>query len=567
MPAYPLKRWAYALAGLCCFALQPGLMRAQDGDLLLNDEAYHFIDRLDIRGLTKGVVPTDIKPYPREQVAELLERVDTAALRRRDRDWYLRTRLLTDDRFAEERPTGWIKRSFLKHFYTNHRDLLSYRSNDFSVFVNPILYLSYGRDNYSDPGTALNRTIWRNTRGVSVRGTLFKKVGFYGELLEQQMAVPQFMNSFVAQYGALPGEGWWKVFRTDAYDLMASKGYITYSPVKYLRIKFGKDRSFWGNGTQSLLLSDFATDYLLLNLTLKIWKLEYANQFTQMIDFIAQKSDGFGSYPAKYGAFHYLAIRPVPQVSIGIFESTIFAPTQANGTRGFNIQYLNPLIFYRTVEMYNGSPDNGQLGLMVKANIKKRVQVYYQLMIDDLNIGNTNRNGGGWWGNKLGHQFGVKWIDLFNIETLDLQAEFNTVSPFTYTHFNNGSNYAHYGQFLAHSFGANLVDFNAQLKYQPIPRLYLYLRYANVQTGRNVGGINTGGDVFNPAPPAFEFGNRTLQGQLVRTQNIYSRVSYQVGWQNLYIELESLVRRENDNNSVSLFGNLRYYIPWKPTLF
>lgn len=547
--------------------MAPTALRAQDGDLLLNDEAYHFIDRMDIHGFTKAVVPTDIKPYPREQIAELLQRVDTHALRHRDWDWYQRVRYLTDDRYATEHETGWVKKSFLKNFYTNHRDLFSYRSADFSLFVNPILYLSYGGDAYRDSVGTLNRAVWRNTRGVSVRGTLFKKVGFYGELLEQQTAVPQFINNFVAQYGALPGEGYWKPFRAGAYDFQASKGYFTYSPVKYLRIKFGKDRSFWGNGTQSILLSDFATDYLLLNATLKIWKLEYANQFTQMIDFIPNKADAFGTYPAKYGAFHYLALRPVPQVSIGVFESTIFAPTQANGTRGFNLQYLNPLIFYRTVEMYNGSPDNSQLGLMAKANIKKRVQVYYQLMIDDLNIGNTFRNGGGWWGNKLGHQLGLKWVDLFNIETLDLQAEFNTVAPFTYTHFNNGSNYTQYGQFLAHTFGTNFLDVSVQLRYQPLPRLYLHLRYADVQRGINAGSVNTGGDVFNPGPPAFEYGNRTLQGQRIRTQNLYSRVSYQVGWQNLYIELESFVRRESNNNSVSVFGNLRYFIPWKPTLF
>ncbi len=560
-----IRLFGFAFLLVCCMAT----VHAQQADLLLNDETYHFLDRIDIKGLTGRHLPTDLKPYGREAVAEWLQSVDTSRLRRREVDWLRRTRFLADDSYAPNQESGWIKKTFLKKLYTNRRDLVGVQQPDFTLFLNPILYLSYGTDRYAEAtGNTLTSAIWRNTRGISVRGALFGKVGYYGELLEQQQRFPQFFNSIIAQTGTIPGEGWYKLFRTTGYDFPAIRGYLTYSPVKQLRIKFGRDRAFWGNGSQSLVLSDFSTDYTLLNLSLKIWKIEYTTQFSQFADFIPYKPDVLGSYPAKYGAFHYLAYRPSSKFSIGIFESTIFAPVQANGTRGFNIQYLNPILFYRAIEAWNGSPDNTNLGLMFKANIRKAVQLYGQLLIDDLSI---SQRTSGWWGNKLGGQLGFKWIDVAGIETLDLQAEANAITPFTYTHFNNGSNYSHYGQYLGHALGTNLLDVNGTLQYQPIPRLYLYLRYAYVQQGRNATGptgeINTGGNVFNPAPPANQFGNKLLQGEKVTLQSLNTRVTYQLGWQSLYFDLEGIVRREGATNSVSVFGSLRYFIPWRPTLF
>ncbi|MFN8923301.1 MAG: hypothetical protein ACK5XP_10295, partial [Sphingobacteriia bacterium] len=103
---------------------------------------------------------------------------------------------------------------------------------------------------------------------------------------------------------AIPGEGFYKTFRTDGYDYLSAKGYLTYSPVKPVRIKLGRDRVHWGDGYQSMLLSDHATDYYMLNFHTRIWKLEYMNHFTQMIDLIPNKPDAIGAQPRKYGVFH-----------------------------------------------------------------------------------------------------------------------------------------------------------------------------------------------------------------------------------------------------------------------
>ena len=57
------------------------------------------------------------------------------------------------------------------------------------------------------------------------------------------------------------------------------------------------------------------------------------------------------------------------------------------------------------------------LVLNVKANIKKKVQVYGQLMLDEFQFRELIKNTGS-WANKFGYQLGVKYPDAFGIKTL-----------------------------------------------------------------------------------------------------------------------------------------------------
>ena len=45
------------------------------------------------------------------------------------------------------------------------------------------------------------------------------------------------------------------------------------------------------------------------------------------------------------------------RINIGLFESIVFSRPNH-----FELQYLNPVIFYRTVEQMVGSPDNAMIG-------------------------------------------------------------------------------------------------------------------------------------------------------------------------------------------------------------
>lgn len=547
---------------VCIGILSVTSLVAQDADILLNHQLYHYIDRIDIKGYTGQVIHTDVKPYARETLEDVLSQVPDHKLTPVERGWQERMRNLVSDSLAN----ADIHKGLWHTFYTNHRDFYHHSHSSpekFQIYINPVLYLGAGVESHDYPDFRTPIPLTVNSRGASIRIKLFDKIGIYTEVYDNLNRVPIFVYREFQQTDILPGEAFIKTFEDEnALDFFSSRAYITYSPVKQFRVKFGKDRVFLGNGFQSVVLSDHATDYLLLSFNTRIWKLELTNLFTQMIDFVPNKNDSEGTFPRKYAVFHQLSYKPNPNLSFSVFESIVYSPTLANGERGFELQYLNPIIFYRSAEQALGSPDNALLGFSVKANLFKTLQLYGQVLLDDYNF-SVRDEGSGYWGNKLGYQLGGKYIDMFNIPTLDLQAEFNRVRPFTYQHFNVAANFTNYGQVLGHAAGANLNNVNVILRYHPFPAWNFYLAYSQINKGLDEDGINYGGNpnLSYEVNRVRDFGNEVGQGVPLDIQHVSGRLTYQLFKTDIYAELEGRWRQENDFQTLSLIGGIRVGIP------
>ncbi len=553
---------------LISFLVPFGLF-AQTADLPLNHRLYHYVDRMDIEGRFDEAVHTDTKPYSRAYLSELFEKADFSGTTTTDMEWFDLNRISGDDKLAWETSS----KGLLRHLYTNQRDFFSLKKEKLQLFVNPTLYLNAGADIHDMTPTGASETLtnYRNTRGLRIRGSLFEKIGFFTEVSENQVKYPQFVRNYTQNLDALWGETFVKDFDqgtgNPGYDYFNARGYITYSPVKELRFKLGKDRAFWGNGYQSLQLSDQSADYFFLNFNLRLWKLEYTTTYAQLTDYIRNKPDSYGIYPKKYAVFHQLFYKPKKWLSIGLFESVVYSPTLPGGVRGFELEYLNPLIFYRSVEQSLGSPDNSMLGLSWKLNFMQRFQYYGQLMLDDFNF-RVRDQGTGYFGNKYGYQMGLKYINAFWVPRLDIQLEYNRVRPYTYQHFNPTANYSHYGQYLGHSQGANLYDFNFIVRYQPFPRWNGYLGYTRLTKGLDQNGENYGGNIWTPYTDFFqEFNNTVAQGERFQVDQVYGKISYQILKLEAFAELEARYRKENDNSSASVLGTLRFNLPTTPVKF
>ncbi len=544
---------------------------SQNTDILLNHDLYHYVDRLDVLGRVDTTLHTDLKPYGREQLSAAFRRVDTGALSPMQRRWHRLMQLQVDDSLALDQRRG----GRLAFLYPNRRDLLAIQTPQLQLFINPALHTAAGVERLSDPSvSAPGLPLTFNGRGAVVRGTLFGQVGFYSEVTDNYERVPYHVYQRWQATELIDGEAFVKRYtprlgESNGLNYFSTRAYLTYSPFKGMRIKFGQDRAFWGNGYQSLMLSDQAPNYLLLNITTRIWKLEYSNHFAQFIDFIPLHNDNEGDFPRKYGAFHLLSYRPNRYLSVGFFESIVYGSYLANRFRGFELQYLNPVIFYRSVEQYFGSPDNALLGAQAKANLWRRLQLYGQLILDDFNFGARNRPGGDlrYWGNKLGYQAGIKYMDAFGLPTLDVQAELNRVRPYTYQHFNLSSAYLHYAQPLGHPAGANLSEWHFLLRYHPWARLHLQLTYSDLRQGLDQDDFNYGADprvVTGNRPPAREFGIRIGEGAAYRLRQLHGRVSYQLAQSDAYLEMEGRYRRTNDFQSASLMLGLRANLAYQP---
>jgi len=242
--------------------------------------------------------------------------------------------------------------------------------------------------------------------------------------------------------------------------------------------------------------------------------------FTQFQDLKTEHSPSLG-YNKKYAAIHYLSWNVNKRLSVGVFEAIIFQARDSIGNRGFELAYLNPIIFYRPVESSLGSPDNAIMGLNINYRMKAKNSIYGQFILDEFKLKELS-SGSGWWGNKFGYQLGVKFYDFINTKNLYAQFEYNRVRPYTYSHWTSLQNYGHYNQPLAHPLGANFWEFITIVKYHR-ERLYLNYKFIYAKYGENIGDDNYGKDIFlSYETRVQEFDNKVAQG--LTTKLIYNNI-------------------------------------------
>jgi hypothetical protein len=254
-------------------------------------------------------------------------------------------------------------------------------------------------------------------------------------------------------------------------------------------------------------------------------------------------------------ATHYLAFKPNDKIELGFYEAVVFSRQNQ-----FELQYLNPVILYRTVEQFLDSPDNVLIGLNGKWNFSKKGQFYGQIIIDEFKIGELT-SGTGWWANKYGYQIGLKYLNLANIDHLDAQLELNTIRPYTYTHRDtlNGNNqfsnasYSHYNQPLAHPAGANFREILTQLRYKVNDNLFLRGRFMYTNMGDDRETENWGGNILSPnTTREQDYDNNIGQGQNTKVKLLGLDVSYKL-FHNYFLDLNLLYRRSKSDLDIQNF--------------
>jgi len=294
-----------------------------------------------------------------------------------------------------------------------------------------------------------------------------------------------------------------------------------------------------------LFLSNFADKYFYLKVNWRVWRFHYQNLFAELAA-DSRRQNSKDPIPKKYMAAHYLSYNVSPNLNIGIYEVTIFSRDKKEGQ--FEFQYLNPVILLRTIEQFIGSPDNVLLGFDFKWNFLHRFQVYGQLMLDEFKFHELIADNQGWWGNKFGIQGGLKYIDAFGIDHLDLQLEFNTVRPYTFSHRDTlGSNYSHFNQSLTHPLGANFREFTFIGRYQPFGKWLVDFRFIRANFGEDKDGLNYGSNILiSNRTRVMDFGNEIGQGVGSTTSILGIDLSYQF-WHNMFFDLHYFYRKKNSD--------------------
>ncbi len=562
-------------------ALFPATLAGQGSGLPLGNPAYHILDRLEIKTGRPTPYHSSLKYYLRSDVAAYALGIDTALIPltikdRRDlyyifrdnNEWLVTSRfptriagpresiysdtIITQVEASMENPRYTMReKPYLGFLYPTPANMVEVNEKFFHIRVNPVLDFKLAKARDDD------ELIFNNLRGVELRSGIDDRIYLYFNILETQARFPDYVNRRIRHDGAIPGAGLYKEYEsqvfdiTNGYDFLNGQGYLGFNLTRHVGLQFGYGRNFIGNGYRSVLLSDFSNNYLYLKANWRVWKLHYQNLFLELA---AEPPAANQLLPRKYMAAHYLSFQATPNLSFGVFESVVFG--RADG--GFEFQYLNPVILYRTAEQGLGSPDNVLIGFDAKWNFLNRFQLYGQLMLDEFKFNEIFIERRGWWGNKYGMQAGLKYINAFGLDHFDLQAEFNQARPYTYFHRDSLSSYTHYNQPLAHPLGANFREALFIARYHPFKKVWLEGRFIRAEFGEDGPGENWGGDLLkshNTREQSYD--NEIGQGIAATTSLLGLDVTYGLA-HNVFIDLHYFYRKK-DSEDDKLDDSTQYF--------
>lgn len=330
-----------------------------------------------------------------------------------------------------------------------------------------------------------------------------------------------------------------KLYNPTAKEINYSeiRGHVSYSWNKG-SISFGKDYLNWGYGENGkIVLDNKVISYPLVRLDYqptKWMQFNYTHAWlnSNIIDSNALYTAGVGAqsgelriqYVPKYMATHSLVFKPIKGLNIAIGETVVYSDK-------VDVGFLLPINFFKIYDNnrsnYNiNAGSNGQFFIQASSrNHIKNTHLYGSMFIDEIRIASIfvkekSRN-------QLGYTVGGSITDLL-LPYLTLGTEYTRVNPFVYTNLLAAQNYTQYDRTMGDWMGNNFDRFLVYGKYNPLPKLSLYLRYQSIRKG----GAGTVAEQYLAEPqPPFLFNLQT------KRKDLFLQVKYE--WINNFYLLGS----------------------------
>ncbi|QTD36566.1 gliding motility protein RemB [Polaribacter batillariae] len=420
--------------------------------------------------------------------------------------------------------------------------LLQVKKKDFWFTLDFLVDVQLGKDNSNVSYT------YNNSRILTLNGGLGDKLSYSATVYESQGRFANYLNSYISNRslltrpknseGLVPGRGKAKGFKEDAFDYPVAEGYLAFQPNKFMQFQFGNGKNFIGDGYRSFVLSDVSSPTTYLKMKVDFWKFQYTNVWMWNTEPSISTVSNPNEHARKYIAAHYLSLNITKKLNIGFFETAI-----SSGEQGFDAGFLNPVIFYRSVEFNRGEDaGNAIIGLTGKYKLNHNISLYSQLVVDEFSVGNLNNLGD--WRNKFAYQLGAKYFNAFNIDHLFLQLEYNYARPYTFAHRSPILNYGNYSQPMAHLWGANFYEAVAIARYTKDRWSFNgKLIFGKKGFDFEDEAISYGGNIYQSYDNRFgDTGNELAQGNTAKI--------FIADFQSSYLL--------NPSNNLSLFGSFMY---------
>lgn len=425
---------------------------------------------------------------------------------------------------------GWIRRKLLyENFILIDTGLLH-------ISIDPLFNLSKGQEKYINQlggNEKEPKSLYMNTRGIMIKGSIGEKLAFESYFYENQAAFPYYVEDFVNSTEVVPGQGRVKNFKENAFDFAQSGGYVSYEPGKAFNVQFGHHKLFIGDGYRSMILSDNSFNYPFLRMN--AWfcknKLSYSVIYAWMqdLDRLQTNINSEAIFKRKGASYHFLEYRFNKYVSANITQGIIWPLVNEDGKLEFKADMYNPIMF--TYPMFEGmeGENNVIFGGGIKVSPMRRLEIYGQYVVDDAKF------------EKTAYQAGAK---VLLMKQFVIQVEGNHADKNTYASSSDQleNSFTHYNQALAHTLGDEFDEFIVKMAY----------RYKRLIPDLQVNYINQFYKVPEPAP-AGNINIYTLQEyKLIWTKfelayvlnpatNLKLFTSYTYRWGNGNINNESVI--------------------------
>jgi len=418
--------------------------------------------------------------------------------------------------------------------------LIDYNRPGSTFYMDILPDFSAGKDYAS--GQAINTA----SLGLQLGGTIGHKFYYNVSASQNTEVFPEYITTYIKQVGIIPGQGIAYANGSNGYQWSYVTATVSYTPLKFLNISAGRDKTFIGDGYRSMLLSDFASPYPFFKLIGNIATLKYMVMWTYMND--PTSTSEYGIDRKKFGVFHYLDWSISNRLSFGFFESVIGFFTDDNGVaRPFDFNYISPIIYLKPINNASNDPDKSLLGFTGKYKISNGITWYGQFALDEFHSKDFFSSDGG-FDNKYGWQVGFRGTNLFTIKNLNFLVETNSAKPYTYEARSSIENYSDNGEPLAHPWGANFRELVGLLNYS-------YKRFdfsSEADLGRyglDMNNLNYGKDIFELyTSPAKVYGNYTSQGLTTNMGYFEAKIAYVLNPKyNLRLEIGGIYRVEENS--------------------
>jgi hypothetical protein len=312
----------------------------------------------------------------------------------------------------------------------------------------------------------------------------------------------------------------------------------------WFNVSIGRQTRRLGSGINtSLFISDNAPPFTAITLGAKFKSFEYKFTHAALLTYYMDSTKlGFNAIiPQKYNTMHRFALRP-QWGEIAFWESIVYSK------RDMDLEYLNPLSFFKSLEHALRDRDNSLMGGDITIRPLNNFEIKGSYILDDIIFSNIGKN---YWNNKSAFNVGLWYSSDFST---DFGIEYVRVEPYTFTHFDSLNSYTNDQKLIGTSLMPNSEEYSAALRFWWGQRYPLVCKVAFRRHGENVyssdGKLikNVGGDYMITHSPTDSQTVHLLDGKLVESFLLNLTFGYEI-FRDLSVHLDySYNTFTNDSN-------------------